>query len=372
MIDKMRQSSRQLSIVSKIAFSGFSLQIDEQIELQGVTGLFGPSGGGKSTLLRVIAGLECNSGGSVTFDGETWQDDQRFLHAYERPVGYVFQDARLFPHLDVEGNLLYAFSRNKSRHKDGQEIAVSEVVAAMDLRAFMRRRVTTLSGGERQRVAIARTLLTNPKLLLLDEPLAALDEGRKQEILPYLDALNTRFSIPAIYVSHSAVEMARLADNVVLLEAGQVVANESAQKILSRDGLHTTAMPFEAVSILPTTVIEIRPQQHLMKVDHKGQILTVPAVLGVEEGETVRLSIRSADVILATSKPEGLSVRNVLFGRVNRVTENGENAFGSVTVDVHGAMIKAQLTAHAIQELKIAVGLDVYVLLKVASFDRPL
>lgn len=358
-------SGHVLSLRTQIRFAGFDLDIDEDFELQGVTGLFGPSGGGKSTLLRVIAGLEQNAGGQVSFDGSLWQDNTRFMPACQRPVGYVFQDARLFSHLTVEGNLLFAASRNQ-----GGGIAFGEAVAAMDLQPLMQRAVDTLSGGERQRTAIARTLLTNPRLLLLDEPLAALDAKRKREILPYIEGLPGRFGIPAIYVSHSVDEIARLTDSVVLLEAGRIVAKGGVEKILNRDELHADAMDFEAVSILNVTVVESLPDLHLMRVDHKGQTLTVPAGNRATEGESLRLSIHSGDVVLSTDLPTGLSVRNVLNGTVVSLGEDPNGAFATVAVDIDGAIIKAQLTRHAVYELKLAPGSDVYVLLKTASFDR--
>ena len=330
-----------------------------------MTGLFGPSGGGKSTLLRVIAGLEPTCDGRVSFDGNVWQDVTAFLPACERPVGYVFQDARLFSHLTVEGNLLFAANRSL-----GGGIALAEAVAAMGLEPLMHRSVEALSGGERQRVAIARTLLTNPQLLLLDEPLAALDVKRKREILPYIEDLPERFGIPAIYVSHSVDEIARLADNVVLLEAGRIVATGSVEKVLNRDVPQVNEMEFEAVSILRVSVVEHLPELHLLRVDHKGQTLTVPAANRATEGESLRLSIHSGDVVLSTDSPTGLSVRNVLTGTVTSIGEDSDGAFAAVGVDVDGAIIKAQLTRHAVHELKLAEGSNVYVLLKTASFDR--
>jgi len=354
-----------LRLRAQVDYPGFCLDVDEGLELRGVTGLFGPSGSGKSTLLRVIAGLEVAASGCISFGDGTWQDDEVFLPPHLRPVGYVFQDARLFAHLTVEGNLLFAANRSR-----GSGIALAEAVAAMGLEPLLHRSVEALSGGERQRIAIARTLLTNPQLLLLDEPLAALDAQRKREILPYIDSLPERFGIPAIYVSHSVDEIARLADQVVLMEAGRVVATGSVEKILNRDEPRAAEMDFEAVSVLKVSVIEHLPELHLLRVDHKGQTLTVPAASQVTKGAPLRLSVHSGDVVLSTEIPKGLSVRNVLEGTVIDVGEDPLGAFATVGVDVDGAIIKAQLTRHAVHELQLAAGSDVYVLLKTASFAR--
>ncbi|MGI9204269.1 MAG: molybdenum ABC transporter ATP-binding protein [Woeseiaceae bacterium] len=359
------RTQHTLRLRAQVDFPGFRLDVDEVLELGGVTGLFGPSGSGKSTLLRVIAGLEAGLDGMVSYNDNIWQDAAVFLSACARPVGYVFQDARLFSHLTVEGNLRFAANRSP----DGG-IAFTEVVAAMGLEPLLHRAVDTLSGGERQRVAIARTLLTNPQLLLLDEPLAALDSQRKREILPYIDGLPERFGIPAIYVSHSVDEIALLTDNVVLLEGGRIVAMGSVEEILSRNESRASQLSFEAVSVLRVVVLEHLPELHLVRVDHKGQTLTVPAADQVTTGEYLRLSVHAGDVVLATDFPTGLSVRNVLKGTVTDVRDDSDGAFASVGVDVDGTTIRAQLTRHAVHELQLVAGSDVYVLLKTASFDR--
>ena len=194
-----------LRVRSRTGFEAFHLDVDTELKLQGVTGLFGPSGGGKSTLLRVIAGLDQNVGGQVSFAGTTWQEDKFFTPAHKRPVGYVFQDTRLFSHLSVAGNLQFALKRSRVRE---QRNSFGDVVETFDLDALLNRGVVELSGGERQRVAIARTLLSQPDLLLLDEPLAALDAERKREIYPTIASLPERFGVPVVFVSHSLEEMA--------------------------------------------------------------------------------------------------------------------------------------------------------------------
>lgn len=355
-----------LSLRVNVDYPGFSLAVDQQLSLSGVTGLFGPSGGGKSTLLRIIAGLESRASGEVGFGGETWQDGQSFVPAFRRPVGYVFQDARLFPHLTVEGNL--AFAQKRRPAADG--IDYEEVVSAMDLDPLLHRDTDGLSGGERQRVAIARTLLTNPRLLLLDEPLAALDVGRKREILPYIEALPKRFGIPAIYVSHAIGEMARLADDVVVLESGRITAVGPAVSILNREDLQSSVSPFESITVLEVRVVEHLDDLLLTRVDYHGQRLSIPVISAVDVGEVARLSVRSNDVVIATEAPRGLSVRNMLEGRVMSIVPHSQSAFTTVSVDIGGESIKAQLTHQAVTELELVKGLPVYALIKTASFDR--
>lgn len=359
----------RLCIDVRMSYPGFALDVVQDIELAGVTGLFGPSGSGKSTLLRVIAGLERRAGGKLQYADVVWQDSSTgvFLPAHQRPVGYVFQDARLFPHLSVHGNLDYALRRCGS---EKPQISADEVIAALNLHDILHRDVGSLSGGERQRVAIARTLLTQPRLMLFDEPLAGLDVRRKSDILPYLESLAPRFGVPAIYVSHSAEEMARLADDVVVLEKGRVSASGSASRILSREALTRSSLTFEAVSILNVKVFELLPDMHLTRVQHHGQTITVPELHGAVAGDTVKLLIRAGDVAISIPEPLGISVRNVLPGSITKIDAIPDSAFAMVSIDVKGAVIKAQLTALAVHELALTPGLAVYALLKTASFDR--
>lgn len=357
---------QQLLLRVKVSYPGFSLDVDQEIGLAGVTGLFGPSGGGKSSLLRIIAGLERDADGQVLFNGEEWQNGSNRVPAFRRPVGFVFQDARLFPHLSVAGNLQFAQTRGS---REGG-ITFDEVVSALDLDQLLHRDTEALSGGERQRVAIARTLLTNPRLLLLDEPLAALDVGRKSEILPYIEALPKRFGIPAIYVSHAMSEMACLADDVVVLEEGRITAVGPAVDILNREDLQLSAIPFEPVSILEVRVAEHLEALHLTRVDYCGQRITVPIMSTIAAGESARLSVRASDVVIATAEPHGLSVRNMLSGNILAIKPQPDSAFSTVSIDIAGSTVRAQLTHHAVEELGLAKGMPVFALIKTASFDR--
>ena len=266
-----------LELNAQLALSDFSLDVDHAFSLSATTGVFGPSGSGKSTLLRVIAGLEAGAAGKVRFAGETWADPASgtFLPAHRRPVGIVFQDARLFPHLSVGDNLRYAVRRRRGS-RVGEDF--DEIVAVMNIRGLLRRDAGSLSGGERQRVALARTLLSGPRILLLDEPMASLDAGHKRELLPYLEALPARFDLPVILVSHSVSEMARLADNVVLLEHGRITATGPAEEILRRQAVATSDWSFEATSILDVRIRRQLPDLKLTEVSHGEQALLVPAL----------------------------------------------------------------------------------------------
>lgn len=353
----------------RIGFTSFVLEVSFDEPLAGILGLIGPSGSGKSTLLRIIAGLEDAATGTVRYEDDCWQDSVKrsFVPACQRPVGYVFQHARLFPHLNVVGNLDYAWSR---RSNDGGNIAKADVVEAMGISSLLDRDVGSLSGGERQRVAIARTVLARPRLLLLDEPLASLDVGARNDILPYVETLNAHFGIPAIYVSHTVSEMARLADRVILIDNGRIDAVGSAAGILGRESLRASSLPFEPVSILDVVVTGHIEELHLTRVMHGGQVLTIPELKTTGVGESARLAVRASDVVVASGDPGKLSVRNELEGTISAIAEIPDSAFALVSIDVSGTPLKARITRHAIAELGLAVGAPVYALIKTATFDR--
>jgi len=352
----------------RIAFGEFDLQIDHRMPLEGVVGLFGPSGGGKSTLLRILSGLERNAHGQIRFGGEVWQDDTRgiFVPPHKRGVGYVFQDVRLFPHLTVSGNLRYADKR--SRRTDSA-IDIEDVVAALDLAPLMSRRPQSLSGGERQRVAIGRTLLTRPRLLLMDEPLAALDIKRKAEILQYIERLPQAFRIPIIYVTHSIDEVARLAEHMLVLADGRKVAYGPVTEVLERLDLQPIAGRFEAGVVLIARVTRHDLTYRLTHLDHHGKEILMP-MADIAIGSDVRLRIRARDVALATKLPESISIRNVLSGTVAEIAEESNTAFAETLVDIGGAKIRAHVTRSAISALALTPGKSVFVLFKSIAFDR--
>jgi molybdate transport system ATP-binding protein len=357
-----------LSLQARITYPGFTLDVDHEFDLERVVGLFGASGSGKSTLLRLIAGFEKTGSGRILFNGECWQDagKRRFVPAYRRPVGCVFQDTRLFGHLDVAGNLEFASRRGKP---GSVSLGYQEILSALDLESLLSRRVQELSGGERQRVAIARTLLTQPSILLLDEPLAALDSGRKSEIVPYIEALPDRFGIPVIYVSHAIDEVARLCDRVVVLSAGRITATGNAADVLNH--LESSEWPASLgnVTIIEARVIEQMPDLQLTRLDHAGQSFVVPLLTHLRPGALIRLSIRANDVAIATIEPRDISFRNILRGTLSAIESRPGSAFAIVSVDIGGATLKAQLTRHAVADLGLGQGMSVFALLKTASFD---
>lgn len=346
----------------------FALGARLTTHLSGITALFGPSGAGKSTLLRIIAGLENGARGHVGFDGTCWQDDARgvFVPPQKRGVGLVFQDARLFGHLSVAGNLAYAERRSRGM---APGIETDAVIEALDLGPLLGRRPQGLSGGERQRVAIGRALLSRPRLMLMDEPLAALDMRRKAAILPYIARLPEAFGMPVIYVTHSIDEVARIATSLIALKNGQVTAAGPLSETFARLDLDGGSSRFEAGVILHARVRDRMPEFRLLRLDLEGQRLIMPeAPLAV--GDAVQLRVRARDVLLASSRPEGLSAQNVLEGTVKEIIEEQETAFAEVFVAIGGQSVRARITRAAVAQMGLAPGQRVYAVLKAISFDR--
>jgi len=345
-----------------------TLTVTEDLALDGITALFGPSGSGKTTLLRIIAGLDRDATGRVALGDDVWQDDARgaFVPPHKRGVGYVFQDARLFSHLSVAENLRYAERRSRTQRL---RIDFDDVVASLDLAPLLDRRPAGLSGGEKQRVAIGRTLLTRPRLLLMDEPLAALDAKRKAAILPYVERLPEAFGVPIIYVTHAIAEATQISARMVLLSGGQVSATGSVTEVMERLDLYPMTGRFEAGAVLTTQVAAHDPSFMLTNLDLAGQRIVIPA-LDLPLGTEVRLRIRARDVTLATEKPSRISIRNILSGTVAEVAEEADTAYAEVLVDLGGAHIRARLTRHAVADLALAPGRPVFALIKSVAIDR--
>ncbi|GAB5467993.1 MAG: molybdenum ABC transporter ATP-binding protein [Rhodospirillales bacterium] len=362
-------SAKRLEVTARAVFDAFDLDVALDLNLEGITALFGPSGGGKSTLLRIVAGLERRARGRVAFDGALWADSEARLQlpAHRRPVGFLFQDARLFGHLDVAGNLRFADKRSRAQHP---AITPEGVIEALDLAPLLQRRVGGLSGGERQRVALGRTLLARPRLLLLDEPLSALDVGRKAEILPYLEAAPRRFGIPALYVSHAVEEVAQIADRVIVLSHGRVQAIGPVTEVLERLDLQAVTGRFEAGSLLEVDVVAHDPDLQLTSLRLSGQDLVMPMLKSLLTGDRIRLRVRARDVALATVEPRGLSIRNVLAGRVETIQSEPDTAFAEVLVAIGSARLRARITRASVIDLDLRVGAPVYALIKSVTFDR--
>ena len=361
----MHASSLEIAI--KLPFADFLLDVEQRLPFEGITAIFGPNGSGKSTLLRVLAGFD-RASGRVALGDEVWLDTagRRWVPPHLRPVGYMFQDLRLFTHLDVLGNLRFAVTRRSERRGSFTQ---EEVVDSLDLQSLLGRRIEALSGGERQRVALGRTLLTRPRLLLLDEPLSALDMDRKEEILPYLEKLPKRFEIPTLYVTHSIDEVARLADRILVLADGRVRALGPTAEIAERLDIQSLTGRFEAGVVVEARVIDHDPRYHLTTLDLDGQTIGMPTVSGLDPGATVRLRIRARDVALATTRPEDVSIRNVLSGVVSEIVEESDSAYAEIFIDLGGTRLRSRITRAAVDDLKLVVGQQVFALIKSVSFD---
>lgn len=348
-----------LSVDVHVRYPGFSLQVTQVFPPAGVTGVFGPSGSGKSTLLRVVAGLELGGQGRVTVGSEVWQDGNRHLPAHRRGVGYVFQDTRLFPHLSVRGNLDYALRR--ARDLGGPTL--DEVIAALDLDPLLARRPSQLSGGEKQRVAIGRALLTAPKVLLMDEPLAALDDARKAEILPYLERLRDQAAVPILYVTHSMEEVTRIADHLVLLQHGSVAASGGIVELMARIDLPLLVDRPDAGVVLMGRVAGHDAERGVTRIAAGLTEFLLPHV-GLPIGHAVRLRVLARDVAIATKQPEELSVQNVLAGRLTEMIERPNNRC-LLRIDIGSqTAVLSLLTADSVRRLHLQPEQPVFALVK--------
>ena len=348
----------------------FSLDVSFTVPDSGVTAVFGPSGSGKTSVLRCIAGLSKLTG-RIEVDGETWQDDavSRFLPPHQRSVGYVFQEASLFSHLSVRENLEFGAKRSRrvDRARDDRD-SPEAMAGLLGISHLLNRGPDKLSGGERQRVAIGRALLARPKLLLMDEPLSAVDRAAKDEIISYLEQVNRRFAVPIIYVSHDISEVARLADRMVLLAKGTVRAEGPVQELLERLDLNPATGRFEAGVIVTGTVTGHDPEHSLTAMSVGDQRVVVPGT-EVAVGERVRLRIRARDVALATTRPVGISIRNILAGTISEIADEPGTAFAETLVDVGGERLRARITRAAVADLGLTVGQPVFALVKSIAFD---
>ena len=347
--------------------SGFSLAAKFDAG-DGVTALFGPSGSGKSTILRLIAGLERPDRGSIVLNSEPVFDCERGIDVppHRRRIGFVFQDAQLFPHLSVEKNLLYA-----RRFLAGQSSIVTfdRAVGVLGLENLLQRQPATLSGGEKSRVAIGRALLSGPRVLLLDEPLASLDASRKLEILRLIEAVRDEFALPIIYVSHAVEEVARLATFVVRLAGGKAVASGAPSEVLAPAG-RTGADRFDAISMLDAHVQRVDEQFGVTFLKHAAGVIVVPGLVRGQQSP-VRVALRATNVTLALTRPQDLSVRTVLEGVVQAIEAPQAGAYAAVTIELNGGdLIYAYTTRLAISELKLAAGQKVYALAKTVALDE--
>lgn len=348
----------------------FSLDVGFTAPAAGVTSLFGPSGCGKTTVLRCIAGLNRLADGLCDIDGDLWQDrDGTFLPTYRRPLGYVFQEASLFPHLSVRKNLLFGAPRQKPA--DRPAIDFDDVIDLLGVRALLDRAPANLSGGERQRIGIGRALLTQPKLLLMDEPLSALDRKTKSEILPFIEDLRDHFSLPIFYVTHDMTEVERLADTIVLLDKGHLVGAGPLPELQSDPSL-PLAQAREAAVSLDARIEAYDETYGLATVAIAGGRFIEPAD-PVPVGQRRRIRIVASDVSLARERPSQSSILNVLPGRVvaMKPLEAGELvAVVALGAEGTGARLLSRLTRKAWDELGLVDGADVFVQVKAVALGR--
>jgi len=345
-------------------FPGMQIDIAFEAPAAGVTVLFGPSGAGKSTTIAVAAGLLRPDAGRVEIDGQVLADTATgvWLPPERRRVGLVFQDARLFPHMSVATNLRFGLRRTAPG-----PIQFDEVVELLGIGALLARRPHTLSGGERQRVAIGRALLAQPRLLLMDEPLAGLDDTRKAEILPYLAQLKTALRLPVIYVTHALDEVNRLADQIVLIEAGHVVGHGTVSEVAARTDL-PLAQRDDAGALLLCRVAAHDKDRVLTRLEGGGATFWVPLLDAPLQAER-RIRIPAREVILAGKSPDAISVHNIVPGTVRRIT--GEGARRSVLVEIAlpSGTLLGRVTPDAISRLALSPGVSVLALIKSTSIE---
>lgn len=351
-----------------------ALTIDAWFECAGgVTALFGKSGAGKTTIVQMIAGLMTPDNGQITIADTPVYDSATGLNIApeHRQVGYVFQDARLFPHMTVRRNLEYGRRRRRDRTDSGSGSGAGfdDVVDVLAIGALLDRQPHLLSGGEKQRVALGRALLSAPRLLLMDEPLAALDAERKWEVLPFIDRIQKDFATPVVYVSHSIEEILQIADTMVLVANGGVSAAGPVEDVLNRPDLLRAAGDGNAGSVISVRTTDIEPAYGIATLAFAGGEFRVTAP-GLTVGESLRIRVRARDVSLATERPQNVSVLNVFEGTVSGVS-NGSGPQVDVSVDVGGAVIWSQITRKSLDELALQPGSKVFAMVKAVAIDRP-
>jgi molybdate transport system ATP-binding protein len=347
--------------------SAFKLDVDLQLPGQGITAIFGASGSGKTTLLRAVAGLETNQLGRIQIGPHVWQDTQKSidLPTWQRPLGYVFQESSLLPHLRVSDNLNFGLKRALKSVGNAQSDAAKALQASIELLGIgnlLQRMPSELSGGERQRVAIARAIAMQPQLLLMDEPLASLDAARRQEIFPWLSKLRDELKMPMLYVTHSADEVARLADHLVVLDKGQVKAQGPVSTVLTQV-VNPVLVGEDAGALIAGCIGAVDAQWHLSRVDFEGGCVWMRDA-GLPVGKAVRIRILARDVSLATSEPQNTSIQNQLLGTIQSITPDAHPSQVMVVLKCGAEEVLARVTKRAVEELALQVGQTVWAQVK--------
>ena len=340
--------------------ASFSLDVDVQLPGRGVTAVFGPSGSGKTTFLRCVAGLERATHARLVVNGSVWQDDAQrvFMPVHRRPLGYVFQEASLFSHLNVQQNLVFGQRRVPEAQR---RVSLEQAVELLGIGDLLTRQAETLSGGERQRVGIARALATSPRVLLMDEPLASLDLQRKAEILPYLKRLHDQLDIPVLYVSHAPDEVAQLADTLLLLAAGRVVAQGPTRTLMTRLDL-PLAHGDSAAAVIDARVSHSEPAFHLSYADFAGGRLSLLNTR-LQPSDNVRVRVQARDVSVALQPQIGTSVLNSLACRVVDLAPDSPGQT-MVALDAGGCRLLARISQKSAHDLQLQVGQAVFAQVK--------
>ena len=335
-----------------------------------VIALFGRSGSGKTSIINAIAGVSRPERGRISFGERIFFDSSthHWIPPEQRRIGYVFQDGLLFPHLSVGANLQYGRHGQTRTQDQAPRIAADKVITLLGLAPLLKRKPAALSGGEKQRVAIGRALLAQPQLLLLDEPLASLDADRKAEVLTYIERLRDQFAIPIVLVSHALEEVIRLADAMVLIDDGRVLATGSVDEIMGRLDLAPATGRYEAGAVIEARVESHDAHYDLTRLEFVGGALTVPRV-DANVGERVRVRIRARDVSIATREPQDLSIHNILRGTLTEIRDEA-GPIVDVRIVIGEAALIVRVTRHSIDRLSLRPGQPVFALVKAISLDR--
>ena len=333
----------------------FTLEVEQSLSSNAVTAIYGASGSGKTTLLRVIAGLLKPLKGELMFNGHCWQSNSDFLPAHKRQLAYVFQEPSLFEHLSVRGNIDYAFKRSRCSKK---LITPEHAIEELELNRLLDRSIQTLSGGEKQRVAIARAICSNPRLLLMDEPLSALDRESKSQILPMIVSLHERFNLPIVYVSHALDEVSRLADDLLLMEHGRVIASGDIKTMLTQLDL-SMAQSADAESLINATVVMHDDEFGLTYLDSPlGQFSVLKRSIAI--GDNVRILVAARDVSITLNRQVDTSILNIFPAVIDQI-EDADKAQVTIRLISNGVRILSRLTKKSVAVMRLKVGSEVYV-----------
>ena len=350
---------KSISARFRCAFPGFGLDVDLTLPGTGITALFGHSGCGKTTVLRCMAGLHRAEGAMTVLD-EHWQSADTFLPVHKRPLAYVFQETHLFPHLTVRKNLEFGYWRIPATDR---QIGFDEAVNWLGLGGHLDRMPAGLSGGERQRVAIARALLTSPRLLLMDEPMSALDKASKHDILPYLERLRDALAIPIVYVSHSTAEVARLADHLVVMEDGKVLASGPTRETLARMD-NPFRLEDDAGVLVEGTIRELDQRWHLARFEFDGGSLWLRRDNGMKIGDRVRIQLLSRDISLALEENPDQSIQNLVPATIDRIEPDVTPGVSIVRLLAGPTPVMSRLTTRAVDQLALEPGRQVWMQIK--------